>query len=646
MFENLKVRIFIIFFSICFSIYFLMPTLKLYFGLYETKIEYNEIIEDSIGLGLDLKGGLRIILELDGKIFLKRLAKKNLSQQSENELEELINLAHHNSLDKQSDIVNELASIISSENLKLNKFYSNLSKSSNNDDVIAQIKEQKNYAITSILEIMRNRINDHDQYGLGEPSIQQIGDDRLVVELAGITDLQKAKDYIQRTADFELTLVKENSFLTNLETIEKYLEKSNTSFSKFLIDNDIMKKDDLIAVFKNEIQIHNKDVEQKNNQIDKSNIFQADSSNLFSQLTEEEYIFNINIKDLFNYYPLVQEKHYIFLNDFFKHRFIEKLFSSNSKVVWGNKVILLTDDYSISDKNTQLRFREIYTVSSKPAVSAGMIQNPKAVVADIGNDNAGQWVVNLDMTKEGRRKWSNFTAKNINKRVAILLDNEVFMAPYIRDKITAGSTQISGFNDMDEAKDIASVLKAGELPAPIHAIQTSFIGPSLGKDSIDSGALAMLIGIILVFVFMILYYRGAGFIASFALIMNIFIVLSILVTMDAVLTLPGIAGLLLTVGMTVDANVIIFERIKEEISLGIATNNALFKAYDKAFITILDANVTTLLTAFVLSFIGSGPIKGFATTLSVGIICSMFTAIFVTKTIFTILLKFNKKLSI
>ena len=326
-----------------------------------------------------------------------------------------------------------------------------------------------------------------------------------------------------------------------------------------------------------------------------------------------------------------------FLYDFLNNPKIRESIPTNSKIVWGSKFLSL----SLADNYPAQNFKEIYLIASPPAISGGMIENPKALISDLGNDNAGQWVVNLDMTTEGKKKWSRFTAKNINRRVAIVLDNEVFMAPTIRDKITAGSTQISGFNDMEEAKNIASILKAGELPAPINAIQTNFVGPSLGKDSIKAGTSAMIIGVTLVFFFMIFYYRVSGLIACFALLLNLFIVLAVLVTMNAVLTLPGIAGLLLTVGMTVDANVIIFERIKEELLSGTKVNQALETAYRKAFLTILDANITTLITAFVLSFIGSGPIKGFATTLSVGIICSMFTAVFVTKTIF--LFNFNNK---
>ena len=277
-----------------------------------------------------------------------------------------------------------------------------------------------------------------------------------------------------------------------------------------------------------------------------------------------------------------------------------------------------------------------------------MIKNPTATIGSAGSSNSGQWVVNLDMNSDGTRKWSRFTGANKNKQVAISLDNKVYMAPVIRDKIPSGSTQISGFADANEAKDIANVLQAGELPTPVNIIQERTIGPSLGRDSIQLGRQAMVLGMVLVMFFMIIYYRGSGLLAAFAMFLNLLIVMAVLVMLGASLTLPGIAGLILTIGMAVDANVIVFERIREELNLGKTPMSAIRSGYDRAFITILDANFTTLIAAFVLAWIGSGPIRGFAITLSIGILCSMFTAVFVTKTIFTFISGMNaiKKVSI
>ena len=263
-----------------------------------------------------------------------------------------------------------------------------------------------------------------------------------------------------------------------------------------------------------------------------------------------------------------------------------------------------------------------------------MIRDPSAIMGSAGSDASGQWTVNMSMSPEGTKRWSRFTGANIGKQVAIILDEKVYMAPVIRDKIPTGQTQVTGFADVNEAKDIANVLRAGELPAPVYIIEERTIGPSLGRDSIVSGRKAMLIGFLVVVLFMIIYYKGSGILATIALLLNVILIIAILAGLKATLTLPGIAGLILTIGMSVDANVIIFERIREELDLGKTVLAAINSGYERALITILDANITTLIAAFVLAWLGSGPIKGFAVTLSAGIICSMFTAIFVTRSIF------------
>ena len=640
MLENLKTRIFIILFFLVTSIYFLIPTLNLYFK-YDTlpQNEKQSLENQSLNLGLDLKGGLRIVLELDDAIFLQRLSKPELRKSSKTELEKFIFKCMEYSRINNVDIVKSVEE--QSSNIKLNKFYSNLSTSSSNDEIIQLIKEHRSATMTGILDIMRKRISDHDQYGLGEPTIQKVGKNRLIVELAGITDLEKAKAYIQRTADFEITLVKEDSFITFVENIENFFINEKTSFSEFIIDNDILSKNDLITLFNVEENIKQENIiiKNQNESIIASGTFGRDNldSKLLPEQTIDGYLYQINLLNLLGEaFPWINNSFYSLLLDFFKHDKIKQNLPKGSKIVWAGDIQL----FGLEE------YRKVLLVSSKPVITAGMILNPKAKVAELGAENAGQWVVNLDMNKKGKALWSRFTERNIYKRAAIILDNQVFFDPTIQSKIPNGKTQITGFDNMQEAKEIASVLKAGELPAPINAVQTNFIGPSLGEESINSGSNAMVLGMILVFIFMILYYKGSGLIANIALLINLLFVLAILVTLDAILTLPGIAGLLLTIGMTVDANVIIFERIKEELKSGFNISQALNSGYNKAFLTILDANITTLITAFVLSFIGSGPIKGFATTLSIGIICSMFTAIFITKTIFLLFINTKNKLSI
>ena len=238
------------------------------------------------------------------------------------------------------------------------------------------------------------------------------------------------------------------------------------------------------------------------------------------------------------------------------------------------------------------------------------------------------------MNSDGAKQWGRITGANVGRRIAIVLDGKVHMAPNIREKISGGGTRIEGFADINEAKDIAIVLRAGALPVPVKIIEERIVGPSLGADSIRRGTLSVIIGLVIVMIFMLIYYKLSGLIADFALVWNIILVLAILALLQATLTLPGIAALILTMGMSIDANVIIFERIREELRKGKTARAAIDAGYNRALTTIIDANVTTVIAALVLYQFGTGPIRGFATVLFWGIAISMFTAIFVTRTIF------------
>ena len=580
MFQSLLNRWIIIIAIIIGSIYFIVPTINYYSitndpDLQDINVDYLK--EDALKLGLDLQGGVYIILELDHHNYL--LQQSSLSPSKlKDDLDYLIRSAIEKASLSQIDILDQLQLQASNNQINLKLYYSNLLRNNpqfTDKDIIAILKNNRKESMNDILEIMRNRIESHNQYGMGEPTIQRFGDDRLIIELAGVTDATKAKDYIQRTAEFKLVLVHDAAKLGDI--IQR-------------IDNNL-----------DDIQL--------------ADILSGDGRG--------------NIIGF--------EKDYNLINQIFKQQ--QMVFSDKYQILW--------DDKLSATQNGEF-YRSLYLVSAKPAISGGEIQNPKALISEFGNEDVGSWIVNLDMTREGKIKWSRFTGNNIGKRVAIVLDNRVFMAPMIQDQITSGGTRITGFADKQEAQDIAAVLKAGELPAPIKIAQTNYIGPSLGEDSIQSGTSSMLFGLLTVFIFMLIYYSLSGMIANIALLINMIMITSVLITMKAVLTLPGIAGLLLTIGMSVDANIIIFERIREELKLGVNTKSAINVGYNRAFITILDANITTLITAFVLSFIGSGPIKGFATTLSIGILCSMFSAIFVTKTMFLTFITYKpiKKLSI
>jgi len=315
-----------------------------------------------------------------------------------------------------------------------------------------------------------------------------------------------------------------------------------------------------------------------------------------------------------------------------------KLKSSSGQFVFGN------DSESLGASGEYFR---LYYLETVPELTGGVVEKAKANLGSLGGGSAGLPVVSLDMNSEGSKTWSRVTGANIGQRIAIVLDNKVHMAPNIREKIPGGRTQIEGFADINEAKDIAIILRAGALPAPVNIIEERTVGPSLGADSIARGQKSILIGLGVVFIFMLIYYRAAGAIANFALIWNIVLILAVLASLGATLTLPGIAGLILTVGMCIDSNVIIFERIREELRKGKTPKSAIEAGYNRAITTIIDANLTTVIASLVLYQFGTGPIKGFATVLFWGILISMFTAVYVTRTIFyTITKKSIKTLSI
>ena len=307
----------------------------------------------------------------------------------------------------------------------------------------------------------------------------------------------------------------------------------------------------------------------------------------------------------------------------------EKLASIGGAFLFGPKA----EEYVLNDGSVE-KMIPLYLVDDRAELTGGVVEEAKANLGPQGTTSAGQPIVNLSMNSDGARKWSILTGSNIGRQVAIVLDKKVHMAPNIREKISGGGTLIEGFANIEEAKDIAIVLRAGALPAPVNIIEERIVGPSLGADSISQGTQAVLIGLVSVLIFMLAYYKLAGTVADFALVWNILLVLAVLASLQATLTLPGIAGLILTVGMSIDANVIIFERIREELRKGKTPKAAIDSGYDRALTTIIDANVTTLIASLVLYQFGTGPIKGFATVLFWGILISMFTAVFITRTIF------------
>lgn len=571
--------------------------------------ELENLESKVIRQGLDLKGGMYIVLEADIPALIT-----NLASTSDDRLLNIISKTKEQAADPNLDIFDIFESEVRNDGLKLSRYYHEYGASI--EDILAALKEESDDAINRVLEILQNRV---DQFGVSEPTIQKQGKHRIVVELAGIKDSERARALLQSTALLEFYLVKNNSVTSEL--ISKLDE----------ILNDISNIDD------EKINIKNPDEKEENNE--NGNIKQV--SELFSQedSLNEDSLISGEVKDIFDDAPFssfltalpgdigVSQKNIYSLKKLINDPKVEKILNS------ANGQILFSQEAKSVIPDSPEKFYRLYYLENQPELTGGIVEEAKADLGTIGSGSAGQSIVSLSMNNQGSRTWSRVTGANIGERIAIVLDNKVHMAPSIREKIPSGRTQIEGFANINEAKDLAIILRAGALPTPVKIIEERIVGPSLGTDSITKGTQAVVFGLVIVLIFMIVYYRLSGVIANFALIWNIVLVLAVLASLQATLTLPGIAGLILTVGMSIDANVIIFERIREELRKGKTPKVSIDSGYDRAITTIIDANVTTLIASLVLYQFGTGPIKGFATVLFWGILISMFTAVYITRTI-------------
>ena len=579
---------------------------------------YEKLSKNSINLGLDLQGGMHVVLEADVPNLVKKLAN-NKSPELLNAIDE----SEKRSINNQTDFFDEFNLIVEQDSIPLKRLYSSLISSSRNTDVLDELKKQTENSLNSVLEIIRNRI---DQFGVSEPNIQKSGNRRIIVELAGVKDPERARKLIQSTALLEFSIVKEIEQQQSLfNSIDELILKDNLILAKEevkkvdIVNPDSLSEDVLKGLFDEEDTFENN--------LNEINLFKTSDELL------QERPFSAYLKAFPGGVGVI-ESEYNSVKSILELQQIKDIIPNDGRLLWANKA----SSVNLED-GSLINFRNLYYVNRVSELTGGVIQEASANYGATGTNASGLPIVNLTMNSVGTKKWSISTGANVGRSVAIILDGNVFIAPVIRDKIPNGMTQITGLDDVDEAKDIANVLRAGALPTPVQIIEERTVGPSLGKDSIQSGQKAMMFGFILVIIFMIFYYKFSGILANLALVINILFILTVLVSLGATLTLPGIAGLILTIGMTVDANVIIFERIREELDNGKTVKGAIRSGYDRAFKTILDANLTTLIAAAVLLGVGSGPIKGFAVTLSIGILSSMFCAIFITRTFFMTLTK-------
>lgn len=590
----------------------------------------NEIIKQ----GLDLRGGIYIVLEVDLPTLVSTLAI-NKDTKFERTISEIRNSLKENT---QQDFFTVFANSVSSNGLRLPRYY-DVDYGAKPDDIVASLKEQADDAINRVLEILQNRV---DQFGVSEPTIQKQGNRRIIVELAGIQDADRARALLQSTAQLEFCLVKSpevtNAILSQIDNLVKDNEQLETLVASINEDYETENDNQLGVSDDKTVSISELFGEDTETSTDSSDTSVVVDQNIF-----QERPFSSLLRALGNNIAVPEKNLYTVKKIINKQEIQDKLALGNGQFLFAPDAENFSNNEGIDEKLVYM-----YYLEKDADLTGGVIEEANATIGGQGTSAVGQPIVLLDMNSEGARTWSRITGANIGRQIAIVLDKKVHMAPSIRTKISDGGTMIEGFAGMDEAKDIAIVLRAGALPAPVNFIEERIIGPSLGADSVKRGTNSVLLGLGLVIVFMFVYYKLSGSIANFALIWNILLVLSVLASLGATLTLPGIAALILTVGMSIDANVIIFERIREELRKGKSIRSAVDGGYNRALTTIIDANVTTLIAALVLYQFGTGPIRGFATVLFWGIVISMFTAIFVTRTIFNSFVdrKGLKKLSI
>jgi len=577
----------------------------------EGKLE--EIESRTIKQGLDLKGGMYIVLEVDLPTLMETLAENKDGKFNRS----ITSVRDQLKRTPEANFFTLFTSTSGENNLKLSRYYYDYGSS--NSDIIVALEDEAEDAINRVLEILVNRV---DQFGVAEPTIQKQGDQRIIVELAGVQDSERARTLLESTALLEFFIVKDINTTNQLMIRIDQVLKGDTSISAVTKTaskdqlNDSKESDDQ-TVSVSELFGETEDSEASSDSA-------VVDENIFA-----ERPFSAMLRNLGQTIGVPEKNVYAVKKILERAEVQEKLATVGGKFLFSHKA----EEYPLVDGTLETMY-SLFLVEDAAELTGGVVEEAKANLGPQGSTSAGQPIVNLTMNSDGARKWSIVTGSNVGRQVALVLDKKVHMAPNIREKISGGSTLIEGFADINEAKDIAIVLRAGALPAPVDIIQEKVIGPSLGADSVRSGTLSVIIGLGIVLVFMLIYYRFAGLIADFALIWNIVLVLAVLASLQATLTLPGIAGLILTVGMSIDANVIIFERIREELRKGKTPKAAVSSGYDRALTTIIDANMTTVIAALVLWQFGTGPIKGFATVLFWGILISMFTAIFVTRTIF------------
>ncbi len=601
---------------------------------------FKECQKRELNLGLDLKGGMNVILEVSVEDILKALSNynpdktfnaalaraKELQKQSQADYLTLFSRAF-----QEIDPNAKLASIFGTVELK-----EKINFNSSNDDVIKVLNSEVDGAITNAFNILRTRI---DRFGVVQPDITQLATKgRILINLPGQTNPKRVRELLQGSANLEFWETYENS------EILPYLSQANNILREMQVNNSTNTTTETTE--KKAISDTSKSDQSLLDLINKdTTTTSAAAASTREGFTLQNPLFGILIPRVTaegqplpsSMIGLASSKDTARIDDYLKMNNIKSLFPRDLKMMWSQNPYKQDPTKSMYE----LHAIKITTRDGRPPLGGNVITSARTSTGVTGDVK-----VDMSMNSEGSKTWARMTRENIGRCIAVVLDGYVRSYPRVQNEITAGSTEITGDFTIEEADDLSNILKSGKLPAPTHIISDTIVGPTLGAEAINSGFISFIIAFAFVLAFMIFYYsKSAGTIANIALIANVFLLFGVLASLNAVLTLPGIAGIVLTMGMAVDANVLIYERIREELRAGKGMKLAVADGYKHAYSAIIDSNVTTLLTGVVLYIFGTGPIKGFATTLVIGILTSLFTAIFITRIIYENLLKKDKKIT-
>lgn len=585
------------------------------------ELEIADLEKNAIKRGLDLQGGVRLTEEIDLADLVEQLAENKDAR-----FDDLYNFLISQPMSEES-FITQFLNEANARNIRLERYFTEDKRLDENNDVRSvegYLSDMAHDGIAQALEILRNRV---DEFGVAEPNIQKEGAYRIIIELAGVDNIERAKQLVGKTAKLEFKPLKSAEVVNNVFDSFDRILRMGDSEDIFDIGTDISITDSVTAP-KNPSSMTEMNIASLLGQTDSTTEEGAgESSVVFDEQTFGTSPFRSLFVDFqeFGGWNGVIETNVSPINRLLNRPDFKRVIPTDAAFYWSAK----------PENAGGVNYYELFLLERDAPLGGDVITDARVTIGT-GYDpqTAGKPLVTMEMNSAGSRRWEQITGDNIQNRVAIVLDDKVYSAPVVINRITGGSSQITGVGSMDEAKDLAIVLRTGAFSVDMKIIAEQTVGPSLGADSIRKGTISIILGFALVFLFMIIYYKMSGVIATFALLLNLMFVMAVLAGFHATLTLPGIAGLLLTIGIAVDANVLIFERIREELLTGKTIRAAIDSGYSRAFTTIFDANVTTLIAAIILYQFGTGAIKGFALVLMVGISSSMFTAIVFTRVVF------------